>query len=67
MAGVFSFCAFLAALFFVGAVMDENGRKAGVFAAIFVACSIGLINLGGDLTSTSLSDCARYSSFADDC
>jgi hypothetical protein len=65
--GVFSFCAFVAALFFVGAVMNGNGRKAGICAAIFVVCSIGVINLGGDFSSTSFDDCTRFSSFANSC
>lgn len=66
-AGLFSFLAFVTALFFVGAVMDGNGRKAGICAAIFVICSIGVINLGGEFTSTSYDDCSRFSHFADSC
>lgn len=67
MGGLFSFAAFIAVLFFVGAVMEGKGRRAGICAAIFVLCSIGVINLGGDFTSTSYDDCTRYSSFASDC
>lgn len=66
-AGLFSFFGFITILFFVGAVMEGNGKRAGICAAIFVVCSIGVINLGGGSTSTAPDDCERYSSFASDC
>lgn len=48
MSGLLGFIAFIVALFCGGALMEENYRKAGMFAAAFVVCSIIIISLGSN-------------------
>lgn len=58
MSGLFGFIAFILALFTVGALMEENMKKAGMFAAAFVVCSIIIISLGSNgIRITEQRDC----------
>lgn len=58
MSGFFGFIAFILALFCVGALMEENMKKAGMFAAAFVVCSIIVISIGSNgISITQQRDC----------
>lgn len=46
MSGLFGFIAFILLLFCGGALMEENMKKAGIFAAAFLVCSIVIISMG---------------------
>lgn len=46
MAAFFGFVAFIVALFCVGALMEEDLKKAGYFAAAFIVCSVIIISSG---------------------
>lgn len=52
MSGLFGFIAFILALFCAGALMEENMKKAGVFAAAFLVCALIVVSLGGHGAST---------------
>lgn len=58
MAAFFGFIAFILAFFCVGALMEENLRKAGMFAAAFVVCSAIILASGTHGNRTSVQrDC----------
>ena len=67
MGAVFGIASFIAVLFFVGAVMEGSGRKCLISACVFVVMAFGSAQLYRGKTTSSYSDCERFSVFANSC
>lgn len=57
MSAFFGFIAFVVALFAVGAFMEGNIRRAGLFAAAFVACGVVIVAFDRPRAISLASDC----------